>query len=252
MEGGRTETAEQNGRVCEICRLETEDKVCQECVQVLVSFEETQKQPEFGDSMLSVIQSLQTWSQEIPTWNIVDGLLNLLKPSVRRFDRSQNPRKGPFIAFEGIDGSGKTFHMDVAQEFLVNSHYPVHNSQRSDKVGALSQNMYERILTLGCLDTTCCFPSIETINARTQLSSVYADLEFQEQIYDLYQEPSIWEGIRVLRHQTSDNKWECCEEIPCGKWQIDCGYIYGSFRESAEPVLFLSPQQKNVRGVWNV
>ena len=111
MEGGRPETAEQNGRVCEICRIETEDRVCSDCSQILASFEEAQQQPEFGDSVLSVVRSLQTWSQEIPTWGIVDGLLSLLKPSVRRFDRShsQNPRKGPFIVFEGIDGSGRLF-----------------------------------------------------------------------------------------------------------------------------------------------
>ena len=45
---------------------------------------------------------------------------------VRRFNRTQKPRKGQFVVFEGVDGSGKTFHMDVVQEFLVNSHYPVH------------------------------------------------------------------------------------------------------------------------------
>ena len=66
------------------------------------------------------------WSREIPTWNIIDGLLNLLKPSIRRCIRSQNPRKGPFIVFEGVDGAGKTFHMDVIQELLVNVQYPVH------------------------------------------------------------------------------------------------------------------------------
>ena len=52
--------------------------------------------------------------------------MNLLKLSVRRFNRSQNPRKGPFVVFEGIDGAGKTFHMDEVQEFLVTNQYPVH------------------------------------------------------------------------------------------------------------------------------
>ena len=37
----------------------------------------------------------------------------------------RNSRKGPFVVFEGVDGSGKTFHMDVVQEFLVNNQYPV-------------------------------------------------------------------------------------------------------------------------------
>ena len=46
------------------------------------------------------------------------------------------------------------------------------------------------------------------IGTRPQFSSMFSDLEFQEQIYYLYQEPGIWEGVRVLRHRTSDNKWE--------------------------------------------
>ena len=81
---------------------------------------------DYGESLFPVICSVQTWSQEIPTWNLVDAHLNLLKPSVRRCYRSQNSRKGPFVVFEGVDGAGKTFHMNVIQEFLVNSQYPVH------------------------------------------------------------------------------------------------------------------------------
>ena len=39
-----------------------------------------------------------------------------------------------------------------------------------------------------------------TIRARPQISTLFSELEFQE--------PGIWEGVRVLRHQTCDNKWE--------------------------------------------
>ena len=221
-----------------------------------------------------MIQSLQTWSREIPTWNIVDGLLNLLKPSVRRFDRSQNPRKGPFIVFEGIDGPGKTFHMDVAQEFLVNSHFSVHKlvfPNAQTKLGRFLKTcmresrlfdvwtqhvlfslhrwvfmpwmtdilekgeaiLCERYAWSGLVYSSALAPTLDiqifmgidmglmapdlviyvdtdptTIGTRPQISFMFSDLEFQEQIYDLYQEPSIWEGVRVLRHQTSDNKWD--------------------------------------------
>ena len=46
------------------------------------------------------------------------------------------------------------------------------------------------------------------VRARSQISSIFSKLEFQEQIYELYQEQGIWEGVRVLRHETCDNKWE--------------------------------------------
>ena len=105
MEGGCPETAGVLGRVCDICQVECADRVCQTCTQVLDSLENKQQYLDYGESLLPVMRSLQTWSREIPTWNIVDGLLNLLKPSVRRCDRSQNPRKGPFIVFEGVDGA---------------------------------------------------------------------------------------------------------------------------------------------------
>ena len=91
------------------------------------------------------------WSREIPTWNIIDGLLDLLKPSIRRCIRSQNLRKGPFIVFEGVDGAGKTFLLDVIQELLVNVQYPVHKL-----VFPNGQNLY---LTYG--HNMFCFPYID-------------------------------------------------------------------------------------------
>ena len=150
MEGGCPETAVLSGRICDICQVDCEDRVCITCAQVLNSLEENQQYIEYGESLLPVICSLQTWSREIPTWNVVDGLLNLLKPSVRRSHRSQNPRKGPFVVFEGVDGAGKTFHMDVVQEVLVNHQYPVHKlgiSQCSHKIGTLLEDVYERSQT---------------------------------------------------------------------------------------------------------
>ena len=45
------------------------------------------------------------------------------------------------------------------------------------------------------------------------MSSLFADSEFQDQINDLYQEASIWEGVRVLRHETSENKWESRQRL---------------------------------------
>ena len=116
MEGGCPESAELIGRTCDICQVECNERVCPTCIHVLDSLNSKQQYSDYGEALFPVICSLQTWSREIPTWNIIDGLLNLLKPSVRRCTRSKNPRKGPFIVFEGVDGAGKTFHMDVIQE----------------------------------------------------------------------------------------------------------------------------------------
>ena len=263
MEGGRPESAETQGRICDICQLECEDRVCQACTQLLTSLEETQQYLEYAESLFPVIQSLQTWNREIPTWNIVDGLLNLLKPSVRRFHRSQNPRKGPFVVFEGVDGSGKTFHMDVVQEFLVNSQYPVHKlvfpnaqtklgrflrpcmresrpldvwtqlvlfsihrwefmSWMTDILEKGEAILCERYVWSGLVYSSALAPTLDIrtfmcvdmglmapdVRARPQMSSLFSALEIQDQIYDLRQESSIWEGVRVFRHGTSDNKWD--------------------------------------------
>ena len=127
MEGGCPESAEVIGRICDICQVEYNERVCPTCTHVLDSLDSKQQHSDYGESLFPVICSLQTWSQEIPAWKIIDGLLNL-KPSVRRCTRSQNPQKGPFNVFEGVDGAGKTFHMvvDVIQELLVTIQYPVH------------------------------------------------------------------------------------------------------------------------------
>ena len=269
--------------------------------------------------------SLQTWSREIPTWNIIDGLLNLLKPSVRRCTRSQNPRKGPFIVFEGVDGAGKTFHMDVIQEFLVNIQYPVHKlvfPNGQTKLGRFLKTcmrearhldvwtqhvlfsihrwefmswmtdilekgeaiLCERyvwsglvyscalapgldIRTFMCTDMGLMAPDMviyvdtppEAVRARPQMSALFSDLEFQNQIYDLYQETSIWDGIRVVRHRTSDNKWESRQRLtsvirgdPSGKIPIERGIICGKTQDNVQCVMSVLMRRKNVNAVWNV
>ena len=279
MEGGCPESAGVLGRICDICQVDCDDRVCPTCTQVLNSLEDKQQYLDYGESLFPVICSLQTWSREIPTWNIVDGLLNLLKPSVRRCNRSQNSRKGPFVVFEGVDGAGKTFHMDVVQEFLVSSQYPVHKlvfPNAQTKLGRFLKTcirearpldvwtqhvlfsthrwefmswmtdilekgeaiLCERyvwsglvyscalapkldIRTLMCVDMGLMAPDLvvyvdtppDAVRARPQMSSLFSDIEFQDQIYDLYQEASIWDGVRVLRHKTSDNKWESRQRL---------------------------------------
>ena len=279
MEGGCPESAELIGRTCDICQVECNERVCPTCTQVLDSLDFKQQHLDYGESLFPVICSLQTWSREIPTWNIIDGLLNLLKPSVRRCNRSHNSRRGPFIVFEGVDGAGKTFHMDVVQEFLVNIQYPVHKlvfPNGQTKLGRFLKTcmrearhldvwtqhvlfsihrwefmswmtdilekgeaiLCERyvwsgivyscalatgvdIRTFMCTDMGLMAPDMviyvdtppEAVRARPQMSALFSDIEFQNQLYDLYQEVSIWDDIRVVRHKTSDNKWESRQRL---------------------------------------
>ena len=49
----------------------------------------------------------------------------MLRPSSQRGHLSSSPRKALFIVMEGVDGSGKTFHMEIVQELMAKHHYPV-------------------------------------------------------------------------------------------------------------------------------
>ena len=84
---------------------------------------------------------------------------------------------------------------------------------------ALAPNL--DIRTFMCADMGLMAPDLviyvdtppEAVRTRPQMSSLFADNEFQDQIYDLYQEASIWDGVRVVRHRTSDNKWESRQRL---------------------------------------
>ena len=65
------------------------------------------------------------WSQQIPKWNLLQGLEMLLKPSYRRFPRTTYPKRAPFVVVEGIDSSGKTTHVEAIANALTHLHYSV-------------------------------------------------------------------------------------------------------------------------------
>ena len=46
------------------------------------------------------------------------------------------------------------------------------------------------------------------IGARSLVSDLFSDPEFRERVYQIYDSPIKWDGVRVLRHHTCDNKWE--------------------------------------------
>ena len=98
----------------------------------------------------------------------------------------------------------------------------------------------------------------EAVRARPQMSTLFSDIEFQNQIYDLFQETSIWDGIRVVRHRTSDNKWESRQRLmgvirgdPLWKLQIEHGIICGKRRDNVPCATSALVNRKNVNAVWN-
>ena len=74
-----------------------------------------------------VIEALKEWSLDAPTWDILHWINRLLQPSVARGRRMSGPRQGLFLVFEGIDGSGKTFHMDAVKEALIPRSRAIHS-----------------------------------------------------------------------------------------------------------------------------
>ena len=77
-------------------------------------------------SLIQVIEALKEWSQDAPTWDILYWLNQFLQPSITREGRMTGPRQGLFIVFEGIDGSGKTFHLDAVKEALIARSRAIH------------------------------------------------------------------------------------------------------------------------------
>ena len=81
MEGDRPESAEENGRVGEIClMIGSQCPVCEPCQHIGARLDKLQEDPNYGQSLLKAIGSLKTWSREVPTWQLLTGLNNVLKP----------------------------------------------------------------------------------------------------------------------------------------------------------------------------
>ena len=101
MEGGCPESAELKGRTCDICQVECNERVCPTCTQVLDSLDSKQQYSDYGESLFPVICSLQMWSREIPTWNIIDGLLNLIEAICQKMYSIAKPSKGTVHCLRG-------------------------------------------------------------------------------------------------------------------------------------------------------
>ena len=106
MEGDRPESAEEYGRICYICLLpKGTENICQLCHHIGNRLTQLQEDPNHGSSLVRMIESLKLWSQEIPTWDVLHWLHQLLQPSVFRERRMSGPRQGLFTVFEGHCGA---------------------------------------------------------------------------------------------------------------------------------------------------
>ena len=127
MEGDRPESAENQGRMCSICLLPVEEDIeCPTCCQIGNRLTDIQQECE-TTSLIRAIEALKEWSQDTPTWDVLYWLNQFLQPSVFRGRRMTGNRQGLFLVFEGIDGSGKTFHLDAVKEALISQSRAVHS-----------------------------------------------------------------------------------------------------------------------------
>ena len=127
MEGDRPESAEAQGRICSICLLpKGEGLDCPTCCHISSRLADIQSECE-ATSLIRALQALKQWSQDTPTWDLIYWLNQLLRPSLQRGRRMSGPRQGLFIVFEGIDGSGKTFHLDAVKDALISKGRAIHS-----------------------------------------------------------------------------------------------------------------------------
>ena len=101
---------------------------------------------------------LTDWSQQLPGWNLQQGLEMLLKPSNRRSPRTTKPKRAPFVVVEGIDSSGKTTHVEAVANALAHLHYSVRvitfPNNLTNPIRKVPEAYFAEGITDGVLDTT--------------------------------------------------------------------------------------------------
>ena len=100
--------------------------MCPTCCHIGSQLAELQHECD-DTSLIRVIEALKEWSQDTPTWDILYWLNQFLRPSLSRGRRMSGSRQGLFIVFEGIDGSGKTFHLDAVKAALISQSRAIHS-----------------------------------------------------------------------------------------------------------------------------
>ena len=110
MFGDQPEAADL-GRNCEICKVQLENETpwCECCTDGGEgTLWDRLEQFKISSGEGTVMSILTQWSEEVPRWNLQQGLEMLIRPSNRRFPRAIQPKVAPFVVIEGIDSSGKT------------------------------------------------------------------------------------------------------------------------------------------------
>ena len=126
MFGDQPEAADL-GRNCEICKvqLEDDDRWCECCAKGKDDLWERLEQLKISSEERTAMSILAGWSEQIPNWNLQQGLEMLIRPSNRRSPRPAQPKRAPFVVIEGIDSSGKTTHVEALAAALSHLQYPV-------------------------------------------------------------------------------------------------------------------------------
>ena len=126
MFGDQPEAADL-GRNCEICKvkLEGDRPWCECCTNGKGSLWGRLEQLKISSGDRTVMSILTGWSEQVPSWNLQQGLEMLIRPSNRRFPRTTQPKGAPFVVIEGIDSSGKTTHVEALAAALSQMQYSV-------------------------------------------------------------------------------------------------------------------------------
>ena len=126
MFGDQPEAADL-GRNCGICKVKLEADLpwCECCTKEKDDLWERLEQVKISSGESTVMSILTGWSEQIPSWNLQQGLEMLIKPSNRRFPRTTQPKRAPFVVIEGIDSSGKTTHVEAIAAALSHLQYSV-------------------------------------------------------------------------------------------------------------------------------
>ena len=100
-----------------------------------------------------MISLLTEWASEYPTWNLIEGLFMLTRPSNRRCTRPNSPKRAPFIVLEGNDASGKTAHAEAVSQALCEQGLPVQRLIFPNNRTPLGRFLKQKIQECSDLDT---------------------------------------------------------------------------------------------------
>ena len=110
------------GRICEICRteLEIDSPWCECCTKGEESLWEKTETLKISSGERTAMSILTQWSEQLTGWNLQQGLELLIKPSNRKFPRTTNPKRAPFVVIEELTPQGKQRILRLWQRLFLN------------------------------------------------------------------------------------------------------------------------------------